>query len=186
MEFTTFLVTVFCLVDDWLRGQRIRQRGPKPTLSDSEVLTMEIVGEFLELDADKALYLYFRRHWGEWFPALRQVDRTTFSRQAANLWHVKQRLWQHLLRLADTGPMFLTMDSFPIPVCRFARARRCRRLREESAYGYDDVAQQTFFGMRAHVLMARGDRRLPFGSCQRLRCRRRSRSAPRTQGLGAG
>jgi len=71
MDVTTFIVTVFCLIDEWLAGQRLRQRGPQPTLADSEVLTIECVGEFLGIDTDTGLYQYFRRHWGDWFPGLR-------------------------------------------------------------------------------------------------------------------
>jgi hypothetical protein len=52
MELTTFIVSVFCLLDDWLAGQHLRQRGPKPTLADSEALTIECVGEFLGIDTD--------------------------------------------------------------------------------------------------------------------------------------
>lgn len=152
MDHTTFLVTVFCLIDDWLRGQgRVRQRGPQPVLADSEVLTMEVLGEWLGLDTDKAIYQHFGRYYREWFPRLRQVDRVTFVRQAANLWRVKERLWQHLLTQLDYDPALSVVDSFPLPVCRFGRAYRCRRLREWSAWGYDDVAQQRFFGMRVHV-----------------------------------
>ena len=91
-KLTTFIITVFCLVDDWMAGKRLRQRGPQPQLSDSEVLTMEIVGEFLGIDTDKGLFLFFRRHYGDWFPALRRIHRTTFTRQAANLWAAKTRL----------------------------------------------------------------------------------------------
>jgi hypothetical protein len=46
MGLSTFIVTVFCLVDDWLEGKKLRQRGPSPKLSDSEVLSIEIVGEY--------------------------------------------------------------------------------------------------------------------------------------------
>jgi hypothetical protein len=70
VDLNTFIVSVFCLVDDSLKGQRLRSRGPAPRLSDSEVLTIEIVGEFLGLDTDKGIYLFFRRHYREWFPAL--------------------------------------------------------------------------------------------------------------------
>jgi hypothetical protein len=41
MDATTLLITVYCLVDEWLAGRRLRQRGPQPILSDSEVLTIE-------------------------------------------------------------------------------------------------------------------------------------------------
>jgi hypothetical protein len=59
MDATTLLVTVYCLVDEWLAGRRLRQRGPTPILADSEVLTIECVGEFLGIDTDKGLYEHF-------------------------------------------------------------------------------------------------------------------------------
>ena len=81
MDVTTLLITVYCLVDEWLAGRRLRQRGPNPILADSEVLTIECVGEFLGIDTDKGLYDHFRRHYRDWFPALSRVHRTTFTRQ---------------------------------------------------------------------------------------------------------
>ena len=152
MDDSTFIITVYCLVDEWLAGQPpLRRRGFAPALSDSEVLTMEIVGEFRSIDTDTGLYRHFRRHYAAWFPALTRIDRSTFARQAANLWAVKGRLWQHLGGQIARDPALSIVDSFPLPVCRFARARRCRRLRAESAYGRDPVARQTFYGLRAHI-----------------------------------
>ena len=155
MDTNTFLVEVYCIVDDFmkefLQGKRLCQRGPMPTLSDSEALTIEIVGEFLGFDEDRRLFRFFRTYYAEWFPGLSKIHRTTFVRQAANLWKVKEKLWQHLLRKVDFDPYISLVDSFPVPVCRFARANRCRRLREISAYGYDEVARQTFFGLRTHL-----------------------------------
>jgi hypothetical protein len=80
---------LFCVVDDFVAGRaragKLRQRGPAPILADSEVLTVEIVGEFLGVDTDRGLHAHFRRHFGHLFPDLRTVHRTTFLRQAANL-----------------------------------------------------------------------------------------------------
>lgn len=158
MDLDTFIITVFCLLDDELRhltnAQPLRSRGPDPVLADSEVLTMELVGEFLGLDQDKALYRYFRRSYGAFFPALRRVHRTTFVRQAANLWAIKARLWQRLLPRLPLDPFINIVDSFPIPVCQFARAKRCRRFRGEAAFGKDHVARQTFYGFRLHVRLS--------------------------------
>jgi hypothetical protein len=92
MDLSTFIIAVFCLTDDWLKGKKLRQRGPSPELSDAEVLTIEIVGEFLGIDTEEGLYEHFQRHYGEWFPALKGVHRTTFLPQAANLWAVKEML----------------------------------------------------------------------------------------------
>ena len=42
----------------------------------------------------------------------------------------------------------------PVPVCRFARAHRCRSLRGLSAFGHDPVAHQTYYGLRLHLRIA--------------------------------
>jgi hypothetical protein len=88
VDLDTFMITAFCWIDDTLKatlkGKSLRQRGPTPTLSDAVVLTMEVVGEYLGISQDQALYQYFRRHYTHFFPALGWVHRTTFTRQAAN------------------------------------------------------------------------------------------------------
>jgi len=38
-----------------------------------------------------------------------------------------------------------------MPVCRFGRADRCRRLAELAAFGRDEGAKQTDYGLRAHL-----------------------------------
>jgi hypothetical protein len=151
MDATTLLITVYCLIEDWLAGQRLRQRGPHPILADSEALTIECVGEFLGIDTDKGLYEHFCRYWGDWFPALSRIHRTTFVRQAANLWAVKAQLCQQLLGQVSFDPAVSVLDSFPMPVCRFGRADRCRRLAGLAAFGRDEGATQTFYGLRAHL-----------------------------------
>jgi hypothetical protein len=151
MDLSTFIVAVFCLIDDRLKGGRVRRRGPSPKLSDAEVITIEVVGEFLGIDTDKAIYLFFRRHYAEWFPALGEVHRTTFARQAANLWKVKEHLWQEFLALAPHDPAFALVDSMPLPACLFARAYRCSRFKGEAAFGKDTLLKQTFYGFRMHA-----------------------------------
>lgn len=155
MDLDALIITIFCQLDDafntYLAGQRLRQRGPHPVLCDSEVLTMEVIGEYLGLDQDRHLFDYFRRHFAHFFPALSRIHRTTFTRQAANLWQVKAQLWQQVMRQMTFNSELSLIDSFPVPVCRFARARWCRRLREHSAFGFDEMAKQTFYGMRAHL-----------------------------------
>src|SRR4030095_717712 len=98
MDATTLLITVYCLIDDWLAGRRLRQRGPQPTLADSEVLTIACGGGVLGM------------------------HRGTLVRQAANLWAVKAQLHQELLGQVDFDPQISLVDSVAVPVCRFARA----------------------------------------------------------------
>ena len=142
MDLDDFIITVFCVVDEMipaaLNAQRLRQRGPAPRLTDSEVITMEVVGEYLGLEQDSALFAYFRRHYAHFFPALRTLHRTTFVRQAANLWRLKERLWQQALARVPHDPTFAILDSFrcrsaslpaPIVADAFVERRPLARIR---------------------------------------------------------
>ena len=68
MHLDTFISAVFCLIDDHIAELgRLRARGPTATLCDSEVITIEIIGEFLGLGEDTQLFDYFRRHYAHYF-----------------------------------------------------------------------------------------------------------------------
>jgi hypothetical protein len=158
VDLESFTIAVLCLVDELLGElqagpdwRRIRQRGPAPTLADSEVITMVTVGEFLGLDQDAAIDRYFRRAHPEWFPALGRVHRTTFARQAANLWIVTEQVWGRLLDRVPYDPTLSCVDSVPVPVCRFGRASTCARFRGQAAFGRDTGSKATFYGFRDHL-----------------------------------
>jgi hypothetical protein len=158
MTLDDYMLNVFCLVDDQLTAlhlDHVRQRGFAPRLHDSEVLTIELVGEFLGFDQDARLFWYFRRHYADAFPNLRHVHRTTFLRQAANLWVVKQCLQQQLARLLTAGDPLWHVDSMPVHACQFARATCCQRFAGVAAFGKDHVIRQTFYGFRLHLRTSR-------------------------------
>ena len=156
MPLEEFIITVFCWVEvqvaQVLQGVKLRQRGYAPRLSDTEVITMEIVGAVLGYEGDEAIWEYFRRHWLTWFPGL--GGRTTFSRQAANLWRVKQCLHQRLVAElgADTADGHI-IDGFPIPVCQLVRAPRSRVLTAEADYGYCAAKKEYYYGLKGHLLI---------------------------------
>lgn len=150
MDRITFLVTAFCLIEDWLSGQRVRQRGPTPSLYDSEVLTIEAAGAFFGLDTDEEIVAHFRRFYPHLFPRLTRVDRTTFARQAANPWAVEQAPHRRLADRLTAGHEAWLVDSFPLPVCQFARATFCQRFAGDADYGYDHCPKRTFYGFRVH------------------------------------
>jgi hypothetical protein len=158
VDLESFTIAVYGRIDellDELQGdpdwRRVRTRGPAPVLADSEVLTLEVVGEFLGLDQDMAIYQYFRREHPDWFPALGHLHRTTFVRHAANLWVVKEQVWRRLLDRVRYDPTLSFVDSVPMPVCRFGRAYRCARFRGQAAFGRDPGSKATFYGFRDHL-----------------------------------
>jgi hypothetical protein len=57
VDLESFTIAAYCLVDEVLDAvasdpdwRRLRRRGPAPMLADGEVLTMEVMGEFLGYD----------------------------------------------------------------------------------------------------------------------------------------
>jgi IS5 family transposase len=156
MNHEEFITEVFCLVDDHFKqltsSKPIRHRGPHPKLYDSEVITMEIVGEFLEIDKDKGIWEYFSAHAKSLFPHL--GDRTSFVRQSANLWYWKQKLQQKFAeQLGAFADDIHMVDGLPIPVCGFKRAHFSKYFRGEAAFGHCEAKEQTYYGFRGHLLI---------------------------------
>lgn len=130
-----FIIAVYCVIDDayqQLFPEGVRHRGFAPQLSDVEALTIVIVGEYLSLERDKAIFEYFYKHYRAWFPGL--TDRSLLVRQWANLWQVEQRIWQHLVQHsgADQAPLQI-IDTLPVPVCGL------RRYKQRAIFPEDDV-----------------------------------------------
>lgn len=155
MDLDDFIIAVFYVVDEAVpvisEVRRLRQRELEPTLAGSEVLTMEVVSEYLGLPQDSALFAYFRRHYAHFLLSLRTLHRSAFVHQAVNLWWVKERLWRLVATQAPHDEQVALIESFALPVCLLARTHRCRRFRGEAAYGKDTLTRQTFYGFRIHV-----------------------------------
>jgi hypothetical protein len=156
MQLIDFIITVFCKIDDMLKkilqSGRLRQRGPQPKLSDSEVIAMEVIGEFLGQDTDEEIHSYFRTHWSNLFPSI--PDRSVFVRQSANLWAVKEKLrQQYLATLIDPKDKLRIIDGFPLPVCNFRRAYFAKAFKGSAAYGFCASKNLTYYGLKGHLLV---------------------------------
>lgn len=178
MTFGDYLLELFYLVDSELAALNLtdlRKRGPDPKLHDSEIITMELAGEFLKLDTDKGIWQHFRRYHLAEFPKLAWVDRTRFARQSADLWRVKQLLRERLvgsLPQADPvmGKLLWIFDSFPLRVCKFKRAPAHKLFRAAAAYGRDPTAgsevargrEGLMYGFHVHLCCCQ------FGPCLRF------------------
>lgn len=155
MSVEDFIIYVYCCVADTCQAivrQPLRQRGFRPKLSDAEVITMEIVGEFMGKDHDQGIWRYFRNHWHDWFPNL--GSRASFARQSANLWDLKRRIQDHLA--GQTGAMndsIHLVDGFPMPTCKYARASGSRCFKGEAESGYCASKDEKYYGFEGHVLI---------------------------------
>lgn len=158
MERDTFIIMIFCLVAEQLeilrKSDRIRRGGFAPALSDEEVITMEICGEYFKLSTDKDLFNYFKAHYQDWFPNLR--TRTSFVRQAANLWQFKARIQHQLTRQAEqfSAPVQV-IDTMPVPVCQWVRGVRDKCFRGVADYGYCAAKEMHYYGFKLGLRVSR-------------------------------
>jgi len=156
MQVENFIITTYLCVDKYFnevtKTLTLRTRGEKPVLSDVEVITMEIVGEYMSLGSDKQIWGYFRKHWLEYFPKL--GCRTSFIRQSANLMTVKHLLQKRLSDELSRDKDLLLFDGFPIPICHIKRRKRSKtNLRLDAAIGYCAAKDEKYFGFKGHILI---------------------------------
>lgn len=158
MDREYFIIAVYCLVCDHYRviAARfpLRRGGFAPDLTDEEVITIEICGEYFKIACDTDIFAYFRSHYQALFPRLR--DRTRFVRQAADLWQIKAAIQQQLVQVSGhaTDPV-QAIDTLPLPVCGYSRSARDRCFKPLADYGYCAAKQLDYYGFKLGLRVAR-------------------------------
>ncbi|MDQ3180236.1 MAG: IS982 family transposase [Acidobacteriota bacterium] len=159
MERDIFIISVYCLVVEIMQNiennYNLRQKGFPPKLTDPEVITIEICGEFFKLHEDTEIYNYFKRHYLHFFPNL--PSRTTFVRQSANLWQVKV-LCQSILvsRAGQNNDAVQSIDTLPLPVCTWTRGgRRDKRFATLADYGHCAAKNLDYYGFKLGLRISR-------------------------------
>lgn len=156
MPVEDFIIYVYCCVKDICDSivlEPLRSRGFAPRLTDAEAITLEIVGEFMGKDQDKAIWRYFHSHWHDWFPNL--GSRANFAKQCANIWALKTQIQAHLAwqtgAIAD--PVHL-VDGFPMPVCKYTRASGSRCFKDEAGFSYCAAKKEKYYGFEGHIVVS--------------------------------
>ena len=159
-----YIISVYCILDDLVKKypEKFRKRGGRTRLTDAEVITMEVVGEFPGLHCDNRIHQYFRTYWVEWLP--RMGSRTAFARQVASLRGLRQWLCRAIAGLHFPDGVGLgVVDGLPMPLCSLRRAPRRRLFRGEAAYGHCAARDMRHYGFRGHVLASDDGFTLAFG-----------------------
>lgn len=156
-DFEDFCLWMYVVIDDvWREVAPLGQRpGPEPGCSDSELLTMLVVGECCGWDQETEALSQWRRHRAL-FPVL--PDRTRFNRRRRHLMLALNAVRQALLRRLDlAADQHCVIDSLPVPVMRFHLVPSSPATSQWRAQGasFGKVAskKQTIFGYKLHLLV---------------------------------
>ncbi|MEA3391701.1 MAG: IS982 family transposase [Candidatus Marinimicrobia bacterium] len=126
--------------------------GRKPKFSDLELITLSITAEALSISSENLLFHKLKSDYASCFTNL--IDRSQFNRRRRFLTHYIQQAQKYLAKqLSDSEDTFL-IDSMPIPICRFARARRlkiCKHSLDTAPdYGFCAAQNSHYFGYKLH------------------------------------
>ncbi len=151
LDTETLWTTIFVMVDDVYKHYRKifadHSPGPQPTFSDAEVLTLALAEELLGKPAELSFHAWVRAHCLHLFPRL--IERSRYHRRRKQLLKPLAWIMQYLQQQLGVGDdAHHLVDSFPIRVCRFSRAKRCRNFVGEASLGYVASGKEVFYGFR--------------------------------------
>lgn len=156
--FEDFILTAYVIIDDLYR-QYIpdvisnRRHVKKAKLSDSEIITISICGELVGIDSENAWFSFVKRNYKHLFPTI--GSRSRFNRTRRALIQATELIRENLISVFSVSDnKYFIVDSFPLPVCKFGRARYCRSFRTDgAAYGKCASKKETYFGYKVHALL---------------------------------
>ncbi len=154
MEPDEYLIWLYLKVEDIFTeivgDTRLRARGFAPSLSDIEVITIELFAEYQGHGNDKSIWRYMKQHWQSWFPALRSYK--NFTKHCANLMIVKEKILTQLSTPKESDNFYI-IDGVPLQICKFARANSSKIFAGEASFGYCAAKKETFFGFKGHLVI---------------------------------
>ena len=118
-NFDDFCLWMYVMVDDiWQQiGGLFKRPGPAAECSDSELLTMALVGECRGWDEETTLLSHWREH-RDLFPIIPSQSRFNRRRRALmNAFTIIRRTLLRMLDLSADGQC--AIDSLPVPVVKF-------------------------------------------------------------------
>lgn len=150
----TFLVTVYCLIDDLYREHagpiRAHLPGRPGELSDSEVLTLAVLAQWQPSGSERQFIAWAAKHWRAYFPRL--VSQSAFNRRARQLYGVLARLSGWIRAAVDNEldgrSAYEIMDGVPVPLMRRCRGRRHRCFGTEADFGHGGSDQELYYGVK--------------------------------------
>ena len=135
----------------------VPRRGVVPKFSDLEIVALNMTSEAIGIDSESLLFAKLKEYKNE-IPNLisrRQYnDRRKISSSLCNT------IWERLAAVIDGGEDYFCIDSKPIEVCRFSRAKRCamgkNNFETAPSVGYCSSQGMYYYGYKLHAVCGLG------------------------------
>ena len=131
----------------------IPKTGKKPKFSDIKLLALSLTAEFLSIDSENRLFNMLKN--SSFFARHGHIERSVYNRRRRNLYQYYNKLLDSLSMQLAPGENAFIVDSFPIEICRFARAKRAKicsyDFQTAPSFGYCAAQRNTYYGYKLHA-----------------------------------
>ena len=144
------MITIYCLIEEFLKGVKGKKEHKLAEISDSEVL---FLGYLAMADFNGN---YTKAHYyGMGMKLVNKVEYSRFTRRINQLEEEIGELFVFLSELFKklNGSQIYSVDSFPVEICQIQREKRSRLWRDVSLKGYNASKKKYFYGFKVHMVV---------------------------------
>ena len=144
------MITIYCLIEEFLKGVKGKEEHKLAEISDSEVL---FLGYLAMADFNgnyKKAYYY-----GMGMKLVNEIEYSKFTRRINQLEQEIEQLFVFLTELFKklNGSQIYSVDSFPVEICQIQREKRSKLWRDVSLKGYNASKKKYFYGFKVHMVV---------------------------------
>ena len=160
-----FIITfVFCKIDDYFRSRwpKMHREGRKEKMSDSEILTMMVVGNLMGLRYENRILQWFKNLFPDDFHYLSQSQ---LNRRLQGLTHQIKIFFRYIAKKFFTDSSDLQfVDSTDLAVCKNTHiVTGYKRFSDRISKGYKASKKLFFTGVKLHCFVNRRGQSINFG-----------------------
>lgn len=147
VDVETLFTVVYMLVDDWFLEHPRKRVGRKAVFSDSEVVSLMLMIDFLPFASERQFLAYIRANHLALYPEL--LDQSQFNVGARTLRPWLEQLRQHWQsKLVEHLQAYVLLDSKPVPVLSYKRDKRHSDFLGSADYGVCTSRSMKYFGYK--------------------------------------
>ena len=151
IDIETLATVIFMLVDDWFEANPRVRVGRKAKFSDSEVVTLMLLMDYVPYPSERQFLCYVRANHLELFPKL--LDQSQFNVRARGLRGRMEELRKHWQSsIVSELQQYLLLDTKPVPVVSYKRNKDNSDFLGSANYGYCASKAMKYYGYKLVLL----------------------------------
>lgn len=143
--------SLYFIIDEILRVSNQKQ-NVQVQMNDSEIIFAYLIS-FNYFSGNYFKTLYFLKQTGVLSNVL---SKSRFSRRLNRLKDVLSEVLSFLYDIfKDASNKEFCIDSYPVPICKFIRMKRCKLIDGKEFIGFNAAKEEHFFGFKVNLVVSR-------------------------------